>query len=435
MLVCQVKLVMAMLEVNFLLPRMCCHLFADRYDLLVLVFVALFGMSCWGSFLLSETITTKQVHASDVRPLPVLEDTLAHLLNLLTSAKQPFEVIHDFIFDRTRSIRQDLSMQLIVNDRAIHIYQEMVKFHVISHYRLRSCGSSQDASSLHYLNMEQLTKTLTSLFGLYEANQSSNSASKNEAEFRSFYVLLHLGSNSRPMGESLSLWFRHVPSLIMNSKEMCFSRELLRCFRISNYKRFLYAAAKASCLQYCIIEPYVNEVRALALSYINNGGYKLHPYPLVHLSKLLMMKESEVESFCNACGLETCIDEDGNKLLPMKQTTFSRPKEGSGTLGANADASRVGLQNASPIRVGLGSLGSNYDKVRAGIWGEIEAGFGKFCDLVENFGDLGRYTAESMFVVSMAPITHGFAIAKFGSPRFMSPIDVPRSGFFAMGRV
>lgn len=274
------------------------------------------------------TITTKQVHASDVRPLPVLEDTLAHLLNLLTSGKQPFEVIHDFIFDRTRSIRQDLSMQHIVNDRAIHMYQEMVKFHVISHYRLRSCGSSQDASSLHCLNMEQLTKTLTSLFDLYEANQSSNSACKNEAEFRSFYVLLHLGSNSRPMGESLSLWFRHVPSLIMNSKEMCFSRELLRCFRIGNYKRFLYAAAKASCLQYCIIEPYVNEVRALALSYINNGGYKLHPYPLVHLSKLLMMKESEVESFCNACGLETCIDEEGNKLLPTKQTTFSRPKEG-----------------------------------------------------------------------------------------------------------
>lgn len=68
------------------------------------------------------------MHASDVRPLPVLEDTLAYLLNLLTSAKQPFEVIHDFIFDRTRSIRQDLSMQHIVNDRAIHMYQEMVRF-------------------------------------------------------------------------------------------------------------------------------------------------------------------------------------------------------------------------------------------------------------------------------------------------------------------
>lgn len=35
-----------------------------------------------------------------------------------------------------------------------------------------------------------------------------------------------------------------------------------------------------------------------------------------------------MESFCNACGLETCTDEEGNKLLPMKQTTFCRPKGG-----------------------------------------------------------------------------------------------------------
>ncbi|PON86791.1 SAC3/GANP/THP [Trema orientale] len=275
------------------------------------------------------TITTKQVHTSDVRPLPVLADTLTYLLNLLDSAEHPFEVIHDFVFDRTRSIRQDLSMQNVVNDQVIHMYQEMVKFHVISHYKLRSCSSSRDASSLLYLNMEQLTKTLTSLFNLYDANQSSNIACGNEAEFRSFYVLLHLGSNSQPMGESLSLWFRHVPSLIIRSKEMCFARELLRFFRIGNYKRFLYAiAAEASYLQYCIIEPYINEVRALALSCINNGGYKLHPYPLAHLAKLLMMEVSDVESFCNAYGLETCTDEQGNKLLPTKQTTFSRPKGG-----------------------------------------------------------------------------------------------------------
>ena len=40
--------------------------------------------------------------------------------------EHPFEVVHDFIFDRTRSIRQDLSMQNIVNDQTIHMYEEMV---------------------------------------------------------------------------------------------------------------------------------------------------------------------------------------------------------------------------------------------------------------------------------------------------------------------
>ena len=66
------------------------------------------------------------MQASDVRPLPVLEETLNYLLNLLDATEHPFEVVHDFIFDRTRSIRQDLSMQNIVNDQTIHMFEEMV---------------------------------------------------------------------------------------------------------------------------------------------------------------------------------------------------------------------------------------------------------------------------------------------------------------------
>ena len=66
------------------------------------------------------------MQASDVRPLPVLEETLNYLLNMLDATELPFEVVHDFVFDRTRSIRQDLSMQNIVNDQTIHMFEEMV---------------------------------------------------------------------------------------------------------------------------------------------------------------------------------------------------------------------------------------------------------------------------------------------------------------------
>jgi len=41
-----------------------------------------------------------------------------------------------------------------------------------------------------------------------------------------------------------------------------------------------------------------------------------------------MMKESDMESFCRDCGLETSTDEVGKKFLPTKQTTFSHPKGG-----------------------------------------------------------------------------------------------------------
>ncbi|KAG5113429.1 hypothetical protein JHK82_036698 [Glycine max] len=265
------------------------------------------------------TISTKYVQASDMRPITVLEDTLNYLLSLLESKEHLFEVVHDFVFDRTRSIRQDITMQNIVNKKAIYMYEGMVKFHVVSHYKLWCSMSDPNTASLHHLNMEQLTKTLASLFNLYEANQNSNHVHENEAEFHSLYVLLHLGSYSQPM-----------------------------------------------------VNLYIIGVRVLALSCINFGGYKLHPYPLLDLSKLLFIKlleirnsmeridgikqfhghwmrkqgvklkdedthdnehvvhdgESDLESFCNHCGLETGTDESGNKLLPTKQTTFSHPKGG-----------------------------------------------------------------------------------------------------------
>ncbi|KAM7459870.1 hypothetical protein LguiA_036143 [Lonicera macranthoides] len=296
------------------------------------------------------TISSKDVGASDVRPLPVLEDTLNYLFNLLNSREYPFEVVHDFIFDRTRSIRQDLAMQNIISDKAVLMYERMVKFHVISHHKLQRHSGSPDISPMHHLNMEQLTKALSSLYNLYDANQNSHSISENEAEFRSFYVLLHLGSENQPMGESLSLWFHRVHSSIIKSKEMCFARRILRYFRLGNYKRFMSTIeAEASYLQYCIIEPYIIEptqlnrcmrlwgifalllvdaVRTLALCCVNYGGYKLHPYPLADLSKLLLMKESDVESLCRDCGLQTSTDEVGKKFLPTKQTSFCHPKGG-----------------------------------------------------------------------------------------------------------
>lgn len=283
------------------------------------------------------TISTRDVQLSDIRPFSVLGSTLDYLMSLMNSTPEPFETVHDFIFDRTRSIRQDLSMQNIVDKRVIHMYEKMVNFHVTSHHKLRLRSSGPDSfniSSLHHLNMEQLAKVLTSLYNLYDLNRDHSSTHKNEPEYRSLYVLLCLNSESLPEGERLSLWFRRVPTPVIKSKEMSFARRILRYFRTGNYSRFFSTiAAEASYLQYCALEPYIDKVRALAVLCINNGGYKLHPYPIAHLSNLLMMEESEVESFCNACGLETSLDEQGNKVLPTKQPAFEHPKAGYGKYG------------------------------------------------------------------------------------------------------
>ncbi|KAK8942723.1 hypothetical protein KSP39_PZI008777 [Platanthera zijinensis] len=245
----------------------------------------------------------------------------------MISSEHPFEIIHDFVFDRTRSIRQDLSIQNIIDEHAIEMYEKMVEFHIISHLKLAKSHRDPDNSSLHYLNMEQLTKCLLSLYEIYDLNRSPEFIIKKENEFHSFYVLLHLGRKNSIMKESLSLWFRHLSSQILLSREMRFARTLLSYFRMGNYKRFFaILAMEASQLQLRLIEPFLNEVRVQALSCINHSGYKLQPYPLELLAELLMIKEHELESLCCECGLQIITDELGCKLLPAKQSNFHHPK-------------------------------------------------------------------------------------------------------------
>ncbi|CAN6483205.1 unnamed protein product [Victoria cruziana] len=218
------------------------------------------------------TISSIHVHASDIRPLPVLQDTLVHLFNLLESSDQPFEVLHEFIFDRTRSIRQDLSMQNISGYEAVDMYEQMVKFHIKSHLKLLH-RESVTISSIHYLNLEQLKKSLKTLYDLYDVNRRSGFVSKHEAEFYSFHVLLHLGSNCSTMGESLATWFSRLEPHLLMSKDLFFARRILRYFQINNFKQFFcIAAEQASHLQLCLLEPVFNEVsssRALAHSLRN----------------------------------------------------------------------------------------------------------------------------------------------------------------------
>jgi len=109
--------------------------------------------------------------------------------------------------------------------------------------------------------MEQLTKCLLSLFDMYHAIHESDFHSKREAEYYSFYVLLHLGCKIPKMVDSLSLWYSQLPPQVRQSKEMLLARNLLRCYHLGNFKRFFcMIAAEATDLQLRLVEPFLNEV-------------------------------------------------------------------------------------------------------------------------------------------------------------------------------
>lgn len=270
------------------------------------------------------TFSGVKLLSADVRPLRILWSTLQYLLNLLDDSEFSFDVVHNFLFDRTRAIRQELGMQRIANSQAINMYEEIVRFHILSEHELNQRGAGRHVSDSH-LNLQQLSKSLLSLFDLYRLNHHEKLA--NEAEFRAYYVLLNLDSNRHHQADSLSVWFRQCPAVLLNAWELKFARAVLRCYRSGNYRNFFQLAQEATFLQSCLMEIHFNEVRLKGLAAMNQGGYKLHPIPLADIAKQLLLKEGDLEELCNLCGLSTGMDTSRIRCLLVKQSQFSAPKE------------------------------------------------------------------------------------------------------------
>lgn len=101
-----------------------------------------------------------------------------------------------------------------------------------------------------------------------------------------------------------------------------------RCYRNDNYSGFFTLAKEATYLQGCLMELYFGKVRRLALQALNHGGYKLHPYPMGDIAKLLLMKESDAEELCVTHGLKTGFDKSTNVLsLQAKQAPFTHSEK------------------------------------------------------------------------------------------------------------
>lgn len=56
-----------------------------------------------------------------------------------------FGLVHKFLWDRYRSVRQDLYIQGISDDFAVGVYEEIVRFHVMCEHEL--CGEDQSGEA------------------------------------------------------------------------------------------------------------------------------------------------------------------------------------------------------------------------------------------------------------------------------------------------
>ncbi|KAF2490567.1 hypothetical protein BU16DRAFT_432259, partial [Lophium mytilinum] len=149
---------------------------------------------------------------SDLRPPTVLKQTLDYLFcSLLSDFK--LKDVQTFIWDRTRAVRNDFSIQQVTRDEdvkiAIECFEQIVRFHILSMHEMS--GDDNDASDYSWAqDYEQMDKTLLSLDAYYSDNRGKSYQSPHEAEFRAYQVILCMKTPVPNIEDHISTWPFHI---------------------------------------------------------------------------------------------------------------------------------------------------------------------------------------------------------------------------------
>lgn len=131
-------------------------------------------------------------------------DYLLH--NIVNRSKQPNENLmewYTFMWDRTRSIRKDITQQQLSDLKAVELMEKCARFHI--HCSSRLCELDRHAFDPK-LNDENLMKCLQSLEHLYTDLHAKGIKCPGEPEFRSYQILMNLN-------EGDILWYVTEPSI------------------------------------------------------------------------------------------------------------------------------------------------------------------------------------------------------------------------------
>ena len=263
---------------------------------------------------------------SDIRPPIILQKTLDYLFNDVVGGPELLATVHKFVWDRTRSIRNDFSIQQVtkVEDLkiAIDCFERIARFHILSLHQLSAAGTLGDSTDFDaYQEREQLNNTLLSLQYYYDDSRHKLNSS-NEAEFRAYGVIFEI-QDQRPDVEDR---LQNLPKNVLKDRRIQTALKLHAVAGNTSDEqgplrprtRFLTAQANpggfwslvrsnaVSYLMACVAEVYFNLVRKIALEAIwkaykgrRPGPTRMEDWTLDSLSQALGFDdEDQTRTFC-----------------------------------------------------------------------------------------------------------------------------------------
>ncbi|CAD0114810.1 unnamed protein product [Aureobasidium uvarum] len=326
---------------------------------------------------------------SDLRPPSTLKLTVDYLFDEMVANAESLGSVHHFVWDRTRAIRNDFSIQQITKPAdvaiAIECYERIARFHILSLHQLAIPDKPYDKYDW-YQEREQLDRTLLSLMQYYDDSRGRVEC-KNEAEFRAYLIIFQAQDPTPDLEERVNTWpisvksdrrvkialdLNSAASNIVDPQGPLKPRAVYSVAR-EDWAQFfdLVRSNKVSYLMACVSEIYFKLVRRTALNAIWRGFKgQVFEFTLSLMTRILGFDDNEqTETFCQHFGFvfkasnsggEDCLDLDSvkGKTFPVEtpgldHQTFSEDLVEAKRMGRNLSAVIDGCTVAEAQNSGL----------------------------------------------------------------------------------
>lgn len=155
---------------------------------------------------------------SDIRTPATLKATLDYLLDTVVGGEEKLAAIHKFVWDRTRSIRNDFSIQQVSREEDVRIavdcFERIARFHILSLHLLANPDHLDGEEFNVFQEREQLNNTLLSLMYYYD-DHTGTMAFPNEGEFRAYCVIFELQTLTPDLEDRMQSW---TPQLLSDKR-------------------------------------------------------------------------------------------------------------------------------------------------------------------------------------------------------------------------
>uniref|UniRef100_A0A6P7GZU6 Uncharacterized protein LOC114345069 n=1 Tax=Diabrotica virgifera virgifera TaxID=50390 RepID=A0A6P7GZU6_DIAVI len=223
-----------------------------------------------------------------------------------------------FLWDRTRSIRKDITQQELCSQGAVELVEQCARFHIHCSARL----VAEDPSIFDQkINTENLTKCLQTLKYMYHDLWLKGESCQNEAEFRAYVILLNLNDGN-------FMWeVQQLRREIQQSKEVQFAVQVHSAIDKNNYVKFFKLLYSTTYLNACIFMRYFNQIRLTALKTLHKcylPRTTKTSYPLSELTKILAFDDIDsTKDFLEYYGL---FITDDTKHVILDKKGFVMPE-------------------------------------------------------------------------------------------------------------